>query len=247
MKHKWVVMVFVAAMVGGFQPVWAADVTGAVDFNSAYVWRGMTFNDGFVAQPSVDIAKGGFNLNVWANLDIDDYDDTLDSGEFSEVDLTASYGLTVGMVDLRFGYIEYLFPTTDAGGAPGTRELFASAGMSLPAGFAVSLDVYRDIDELKEWYTSLGLTYAYEINEKLSLEAGASVAYAGDDYCADGSAGLYDYNLSFSVGYTITSEWSVSAFIKYTDSLDSDNLADKDDDGPLDVKTYGGIGVTYTF
>ena len=247
MKHILVVMVLVASLACTVQTVSAVDVTGSVDLNSAYVWRGMTFNDGWVAQPSVDITKGGFNLNVWGNLDIDDYDNTLDSGEFSEIDLTAAYGFTVGMVDLRFGYIEYLFPTTDAGGAPGTRELFAGAAMRLPAGLAVSLDVYRDIDELKEWYTSLGLTYAYAVNPKLSLEAGASMAWAGDDYCADGSAGFYDYNLSISAGYVITPEWRVSAFIKYTNTLDSDNLADKDDGGPLDVKTYGGVGVTYTF
>jgi hypothetical protein len=247
MKHILVVMILVASLAFTFQSVSAADVTGAVDFNSAYVWRGMTLNDGFVLQPSVDIAKGGFDLNVWGNFDMDDYDDTLDSGEFSEVDVTASYGFKFKMVDLRFGYIEYLFPTTDAGGAPGTREIFASAGMDLPAGFGVSLDVYRDIDELKEWYTSLGLAYSYAVNEKLSLGAGAAIAWAGDDYCSDGSGGFYDYNLSISAGYLLTPEWSVTGFIKYTNALDSDNLADKDDGGSLDVKTYGGVGVTYTF
>ena len=101
------------------QPVAAVDVTAEMDFNSAYVFRGKTLNDGWVVQPSVDITKGGFDLNVWGNYDIDDYNDTLDSGEFSQIKLKAFYGRTLDWVDLGVGYIEYLFPTTDAGGAPG--------------------------------------------------------------------------------------------------------------------------------
>ena len=183
MKQFFLVLAVVLSMGAVVQPVLAVDVTGTVDLNSAYVWRGMTFNDGWVAQPSIDITKGGFGLNVWGNFDIDDYNDTLDSGEFSEIDLTASYGFTIGMVDVGVGYIEYLFPTTDAGGAPGTRELYLSLGMGLPAGFSLALDIYRDIDELKEWYTSLGISYAYAINDKLNLEAGASMGYATQSIC----------------------------------------------------------------
>ncbi|HMA84159.1 MAG TPA: hypothetical protein VKN73_00520, partial [Desulfosalsimonadaceae bacterium] len=48
------------------------------DVVSAYVWRGITFNDGLVVQPYVDVAAGnGFAINVWGNYDIDDYDNTL--------------------------------------------------------------------------------------------------------------------------------------------------------------------------
>ncbi|WP_372683336.1 hypothetical protein [Desulfosarcina sp.] len=247
MKNLMVVLAVVLSMGIIVQPVLAVDVTGTVDLNSAYVWRGMTFNDGWVAQPSIDITRGGFGLNVWGNFDIDDYNDTLDSGEFSEIDLTASYAWTLGALDVGVGYIEYLYPTTDVGGLPGTRELYVSLGMALPAGFSLAWDVYRDIDEIKEWYTSLGLTYAYDINDKLNLAAGASMGWAGDDYCADDSAGFYDYNLSVTLGYAIDEAWSVSAFIKYTDALDDDNLADVANGGLLDVNTYGGVSVSYAF
>lgn len=247
MKKVWILIAVVSMMFCVAQPVVAADVTAAVDFNSAYVWRGMTFNDGMVAQPSIDVAAGGFGFNVWGNIDIDDYDDTLDSGEFSEVDLTASYGFTLGMVDVGVGYIEYLFPTTEVGGLEGSREIYLSLGTGLPAGFSVALDVYYDIDEMEEYYSVLGVSYAYDINEQLSLEAGASIAYAGDKYCGDDSAGFYDFNLSLSIGYAITETLGVSASINYVDSVDDDNLVDVDDDGYLDVKTYGGVGISYAF
>ena len=104
-------LMLVLTASGGFSKnAYAADVTGGVDFASAYVWRGITFNDGMVAQPYLDVASAGFGINIWGNMDIDDYDNTLDSGEFSELDLTLSYGFSLDPVDVRLGYIEYLFP-----------------------------------------------------------------------------------------------------------------------------------------
>ena len=65
--------------------------TAGMDINSAYIWRGVTANNGLVFQPSMDIAKNGFDFNVWANYDAADYHDTVEQNKFSEVDLTASY------------------------------------------------------------------------------------------------------------------------------------------------------------
>ena len=62
----------------------AATATATLAANSAYVWRGLTFNDGLVLQPSMDVRQGGFAFNVWGNLDLDDYNGAVDDGE--EVD-----------------------------------------------------------------------------------------------------------------------------------------------------------------
>ena len=248
MKKGIVLPALIVLLIGwSAAPAIAADVTAAVDINSAYVWRGQTFNDGLVIQPSVDVAQGGFGFNVWGNIDVDDYDNSLDEGEFSEVDLTLSYGATFGIVDVGIGWIEYLFPTTDMGGAPGTREFYVSLGTALPAGFSVSLDYYYDFDEVEEFYTVLGLSYSYEINDKTSIEAGGSVAYAGDEYCGDANAGFYDYSLSFSLGYAITDAVSLGVSLVYVDAINDDNLVDIDEGGPLDVKTYGGASISYAF
>ena len=52
-------------------PAMAADATAAVDMASAYVWRGQTFNDGAVIQPSLDVAaENGLGINVWANYEV---------------------------------------------------------------------------------------------------------------------------------------------------------------------------------
>jgi len=220
----------------------AADATAALDINSAYVWRGITFNDGLVLQPSLDVSKGGLGINVWGNLDIGDYNNTLDDGEFSEIDLTVSYSLAIQKLEIGVGMIEYLFPTTDLTGAPGTREIYASLGMPIVGGLSAGLNIYYDIDEFDGFaYAALSLSYAYAINDKLGLEAGISAGYAGEDYTLDGDAGLYDYKISLSATYAINAAWSVGANLNYTDSLDEDKLADQDTD------FYGGINVSYAF
>ncbi len=229
------------------QPASAADVTASAEVGSAYVWRGLTYNDGMVLQPSVDITNGAFGLNVWGNLDIEDYDDQYDSGEFSEVDVTASYLFEVRTMDFTVGYTEYLFPTTDRSGRDGTREIFGK--MAMPLGFGISLDLglYYDIDKINDLYLDLGFGYTYVFSKQLSIGTGVSIAYAGDEYCYDGSAGLYDYNFSLSGMFALDEDLSVTAFMKYTNSMDEDNLKDMGRAGSLDVNFYCGVGIAYSF
>ena len=135
MKRTFSTITLAAAVACGAAPqASAATATAALDANSAYVWRGLTFNDGFVLQPSMDVSAGGFAFNVWGNLDVDDYNGAVDDGEFSEVDLTTTYAFKLGAVDASVGAIEYLFP----GGADATTELFAGLGYSFGPGFTIS-------------------------------------------------------------------------------------------------------------
>jgi hypothetical protein len=239
-------------------PVLAANATATVDINSAYVWRGLTFNDGLVVQPSIDVAAdNGLGINVWGNFDIDDYDNTLDDNEFSEIDLTLSYSKTIGMLDVGGGVIEYTFPATDPDGdgsgtgATATTELYVSLGMPIVGGLSAALDAYYDIDALDAFsYATLGLSYAYDITDKLSMEAGGAVAYAGKDFAQSyggDDGGWYNYTLSLSLGYTITDAWSAAANFTYVDALDDDNLKEVEDGGALDTNAIYGVSVAYAF
>ena len=244
---KWIFsLAAVMALIIGIAaaPVMAAEATAAVDIASAYVWRGQTFNDGMVVQPSIDVAaENGLSINVWGNYDIDDYNDTLETSEFSEIDLTLSYGKSFGDLDAGVGIIEYLFP----GGGTGTSELYLSLAYALPANLSVGFDIYYDFDEVEEYYTVLSLGYATDLTQKLAFEGGVAVAYAGDEYAGDGDGGLYDYTLSASLGYALTDAWGLSVYANYVGSLDDDNLVEEDDGGPLDTQFYGGVGISYAF
>ncbi len=260
MKKKLTLAAAMMLLIGlATTPAMAADATATIDVKSAYVWRGLTFNDGVVIQPSIDVAaENGLGINVWGNYDIGDYDNTLDENEFSEIDLTVSYAFSVGKLDLSVGAIEYTFPTTDPdgdgvidSGATATTELYASLGMPIAAGLSAGLTVYYDIDALDAFsYANISLNYAYDINEALRLEAGGSIGYAGEDF-AEGAGGddggLYDYSLSLSLEYKISEAWSASASATYVDALDDDHLKDVDDGGQLDTHTIFGVSIGCAF
>ena len=55
-RTKMAIMFFTAILMSAGS-AFGADVTTAIDVNSAYVWRGITFNDGVVVQPSVDVEE----------------------------------------------------------------------------------------------------------------------------------------------------------------------------------------------
>ncbi len=101
--------------------VWAG-----LDFKSAYTATGATCNDGWVAQPCVDIYGlkfGEFELpmtfEVWGNMDLEKYDEDPDSqsGNFQEIDLAAYLNLGGYLDDdltLDIGYLEYDYPNHEA-------------------------------------------------------------------------------------------------------------------------------------
>jgi hypothetical protein len=234
------IFILFSVIIGNISAM-AADAKVAMDLNSAYVWRGITYNDGMVLQPSVDVAKAGFDVNVWGNIDMDDYNNTLDSGEFSEVDLTLSYGFDLDPVSISTGYVEYLYPA----GGKGTREVFVSLGKDLYKGLNAKAVVYYDFDEYKGAYFNFGLGYNVPVNDVFSLDFGASAGYMGNDVSVGGESGFNEYQLSVGGTYAATKALSISGKINYTDAIDKDVLPE----GPYgqDVNCFGGISVAYAF
>lgn len=244
---KRIIPVITLAIVLIGSTVWAADVTGALDLNSAYVWRGITFNDGLVAQPSIDVAKGGFGFNVWGNFDLSDYNDNIDQYNFSEVDLTLSYGFSISKLDVGVGVIEYLFPATAKTAAPGTRELYVSLSHPIIGGLSAGLDFYYDVDEIHGYYGDLSLTYGMDLMDKLSLEAGGKVGYAEKEWAMAANSGeaggWHNYNVGLGLAYAVSDALGVGASINYADTMDKKVLSNE----LAKTNFYGGINVSYSF
>lgn len=242
-------------LAGAASQAEGATATAALDVNSAYVWRGITFNDGLVLQPSIDVASdNGFSVNVWANYDLDDYDGGVEENHFSEVDLTASYAFKLGAVDTSLGVIAYTFPTTHPDNLAGagtdynsTAEIFLGLGYELGCGFSITGNIYYDVDQVDDFYITAGLQYAYDINDKTSLSLGGLISYAGEDftaYYAGGTdSGFFNYILNASLSYKVTDAFGIAANIAFTDSMDDDALPDD----LVDTTFYGGINLSYTF
>jgi hypothetical protein len=227
----------------------AADATARIDVNSAYVWRGITINDGLVVQPSIDVgATSNLSINVWGNFDIDDYDGAFQENEFSEVDLSATYSMSAGPVEMALAYSEYLYPHQGGtnGPASGSREVSLAAKTPVVGDLAVQGKLYYDVDEVDALYASLGLVYGMSfMDDAVSIEIGASAGCAEKKWAVTNSrgteGGLHDYNVAAAVVYapSETVEWGAN--IGYTDTLDEDVLPEQN------VDLYGGVSVSVAF
>lgn len=219
-----------------------ADVS--VDINQGYIWRGMTFNDGLVLQPALDVSsESGFGINVWGNMDIDDYNGALEAGEISEVDITLSYSYEIKGFALTAGVIEYLYvhqSTEDMGALPGTREVYISLSRELGRGVSAGAAVYYDCDEVDDYYAMLSLGYSVSLNDETELELSGSLGHIGKDMSRGGKEGLNDCTVSTKVIFAVSDAFSVKGTIGYTDSLDDEVLPDQD------VNLFGGISLLYS-
>ncbi len=224
----------VALLMAGSVRAAEVEITG--DFASSYVFRGATFNDGAVFQPGVSVSGLPISFGVWGNLDIDDYDDTLESGEFSELDLAASYGIPVDVVELEIGYTEYTYPQ---GGGDADREAYVSIGKDVI--LAPSAAVYFGIDGgiAEDIYVELGLGHTFELGDAVELELSAALGYLDP---SEGESGFSHVDIAAGVSYSI-----FSAGVTYVGQIDDDVLADVDDGGSYDAEVVGSIGVAYSF
>lgn len=231
----------VAALVAG--AAHAADVSAGVDFASAYVFRGVTYNDGLVMQPGVSVSGlpipeqyGSVTLGTWANFDIHD----VGAGkEFSEVDYYLTYALPVKAFDLSTTYTEYTYPQ----GASADREVAVTAGKAIgETGLYPSLTVNYGVDGAidNSWYIQGGLGYSKDLTDALALSASVKAAYAVVD---GGTDGFNDATASLGLSYALTENWSARGSVNYVAQLDDDVLSDDAYDRPV----YGMLGVGCDF
>ena len=226
----------------------AAEASADAAVYSAYVWRGQVINDELVVQPAFSASsENGLGLNAWGNVDLTDNFDQ--SGEFTEVDLTISYGLPLeGPVSVEVGLIEYLFPKTI--GDDDTREIYISLGAD--AALSPSVSVYYDIDEVDGAYITGSLSQTINLCGDLSVDAGVSVAFATSDYNeayfgVDDNA-LNDVDLSVSTSYALGENASLGAEVHYMflpDSAIADGASDPTRYGD-DDQLWGGVSLSLT-
>jgi len=226
--------------------VHAAEATVGLDVASAYVFRGATFNENFVAQPYLEVGGLPIDLGVWANFDLESDDARgYDDGQFSEVDIYASYALPIEAVDVSIGYTEYLYP--GSGGAElvdgeavdtqgeSDREVSLSLGLA-DVLLAPALSLYYGIDGAidENVYVQGDLSHEIALSEEVALSLGAAVGYLDPE---SGEDGFSHYQVSASIGYDI-----LSVGVAYIDTIDDDVLGDA-----YDVEFVGTVGVSYDF
>ena len=228
MKKMITTTTIAAGLIAGMA---SAEVAVTLDFASAYVFRGVTLNDGAVLQPGIEVsgfeipeAYGALALGAWGNYDLDDYGPAgATSSSFQETDWYGSYSLPalVEGLDLFVGYCEYSY-----GAGASDKEANVGAGYSI-GDLAVGLTWYQGVGGLigSQSYIEAVIGYALEISEDLSASVDATAGFL--DPSADGAdSGFNDYSIGVSVGYAITDAWSAGASLAYIGQGDDKVLGD---------------------
>lgn len=238
-KRLGAVLLGVLAVAAMAAPAGAADVSAGADFNSAYIWRGITLNTNPVLQPWVDVSGiklgegASFGFNVWGNAPVTGEEYDL-KRQFDEFDVTLTLSLPHGV---KAGLIEYTVV-----GAPATRELFGSYSYAGKLNAGVS--AFYDFGTVDDFYLSATVGKSFTIDEKTSVSVDGLIGMAGEDFALayDGSkGGLYNYNLSGKLSYKATEKITLGAVVGYAGSLDKDVLVEQDQ------KVYGGASVSVVF
>ena len=226
---------------------------------SQYVFRGFAYTkDSVVLQPSMTVGYKGFSANLWGNLDTDRWNSG--SGQatnnWTETDMTMSYGWAMGPVNFSTGYIYYVLDDS----ANSTQEVYLSA--TLDTLLKPTLKIYRDIDHFAGWYLSLGVSHSVPITGEINLDLGAQVGYlAADDASsyADPSdtskafSNFHDGLLSASVKIPVNQYISVTPQVYYSFPLSSDakDMLKASNTGTIGMNDadfiYGGVSASMAF
>lgn len=152
------------------------DVFINADYNSVYLWRGLTFSEGSVMQPSVNFSYRNINLNIWGNVDFgNQYDQKL-----NEVDYALSYKISGKKFEIEPILQFYTYPKNEVG--PSTGEF--GVKMSLFAGeFTFFTSQNFDIVEYKGAYSGdISAGYEYNIGKNHSLGAAIGLGWANSKF-----------------------------------------------------------------
>lgn len=210
----------------------AAEATVGVDVLSAYVWRGATLNENFVAQPYLDVAGLPIDIGVWANFDIEsDRSRGVTDSQFSEVNFVLGYTLPIEAVEVGISYTEYVYPGSEG---DADREVGLSLGLDLPLSPTLSLNYGVDGAAEDTFYGEFGLSHELELADNLALNLEAAVGYWDID---GGESGFSHYQLTASVTFDF-----ITAGVSYIDTIESKVLGDA-----YDVDILGFVSLSYDF
>lgn len=126
------------------------------------------------------------------------------------------------------------------------------------------MSVYRDYDHYAGWYTTLGVSQAVPLTDKIALSLGAQVGYlaadAANSYAKVGTTeaykGFHDGLLSASIAIPLDQHLTVTPALNYSFPLtsaardlikvNSQEFLNGDSEGKSDF-LYGGVTITLGF
>lgn len=223
----------------------------SVDFSvdsslfTKYIWRGINLVDGPVWQPSLTASSGGWSLNAWGSMELEDTNDygaNTGRGRFTEIDTTLAYGAVHGDWSWCAGLIDYQFPST---GFVRTKEAFLTA--TYESEWSPALRAYKDFDAADGLYVQLAARHAWPTTDGGEFALSATAGYGDENYTswylAGSKAGITDASVGLTYSKSLTQDSTLTVYGTYTSIPDKLLIPGS---GKRDNLTIG-VGVTARF
>jgi len=244
--------ILLAALVGlmlctTVSAAWALgpiDANARLDYYSKYVWRGIVVNPESVLQPDISAGIMGIGAGFWGNMDLTDINGN--QGQLNETNWKAAYGLGFPLVSVEFGLIHYSFPNTNF---PATTEFYAAAELGVL--FSPSVAIYRDVDEVKGTYISIGGSHTMPAGNGLNAVLGVQLGLGSEGWTttmfgagpnpAD-STDMTDLLVTLSVPYDMFPLVTITPSVNYSTLLSGAKDAVNGAGGDTDALYFGLAG-----
>lgn len=242
----------------------AAEVEVSADLLSAYLSRGETCNNEPVFQPDVAITMPyGFDFEIWATMDLTDNEKSCapnTKGRWSEFDFILGWNAILPEdfpIGLRVFSTYYTYPQD-------TEDDDYDAGVEISGNCILNptLTVIHECDKSGDIRFDFAVSHEFDLSdvlESLSLELGAETTFGtkkwmrqydivdeDDNVLEKADAGFTDIQVSASLGYSLTDDWSISLVGGYGWLLDDARDAAKDA-GDKKAYGWGGVSTSYAF
>jgi uncharacterized protein (TIGR02001 family) len=181
-----------ALLLAGAPAAAQVSVTADAGFFNAYVWRGVSLTNQFVAQPdlylTVPAGGGSAVFGGWSSVDLGRYNSGGDLSEgggaasldLTEIDLWGEYGHPLGSkLAGTAGLITYLYPNTAGltNDANRTVEIYGKL-QATGVPLAPKLAAWYDVDKVKGAYLEASVSQAVSAIPKFPVTFGALAGFS---------------------------------------------------------------------
>ena len=126
-------------------------------FTNSYLWRGISFNQGLLLQPSINFEYSGFNFNIWNNSSIVE---TQSNAQIQELDFSLSKILEAGSFYFEPALLCYTYPSKNSLTVTAEASLFAGYYFG---DFGIFINPSTDfIQNAGGAFSETGFTYDHE-------------------------------------------------------------------------------------
>ncbi len=221
----------------------------ALDFFSAYVWRGCVYNDRPVFQPGVTATYstedyGSFGAGLWSNFDLTERNRQVVAAGLNEIDYSLFYTIDIESFTLEVGHLWYTFPKANGSDYySSTKEVYASLAYNNDI-VTPFVSLTYDYNLYDGFYGNVGLNKEFAMSDRFTLGTEVSLGAGDNDYMrylGTDDAGLMDFNASVFASFALTDTVSLGAKLAWMSLIDGD-ARDQEPYRKEDI-LWGGVSI----